>query len=184
RMLESYIDKVLCGRKEVQFFFPLWESYMGHSVVGVDIAEMGIRQFFEDQKLIYSEEVVPAIPGAKVYRDSDGKIYLYQCDLYKFSSHRGSLVAINPRDREKYAALIMSSMDKACRYLLDTFLYNSELFKGKIFPEKAAQMIFVFHLSCDIEFIQSSDALPDVKHKEWGFDVFIERVHLFTPKTS
>lgn len=41
---------------------------MGHPVVGVDIAEMGIRQFFEDQKLIYSEEVVPAIPGAKVYK--------------------------------------------------------------------------------------------------------------------
>uniref|UniRef100_A0A4W5NQH6 Uncharacterized protein n=1 Tax=Hucho hucho TaxID=62062 RepID=A0A4W5NQH6_9TELE len=146
-------------------------------------------QFFEDQKLIYSEEVVPAIPGAKVYRDSDGKIYLYQCDLYKFSSHRGSLVAINPRDREKYAALIMSSMDKACRYLLDTFLYNSELFKGKIFPEKVVSQYSFYFIcipgrSCDIEFIQSSDALPDVKHKEWGFDVFIERVHLFTPKTS
>ncbi|XP_029591830.1 probable thiopurine S-methyltransferase [Salmo trutta] len=75
-MLESYIDKVLCGRKGVRFFFPLcgkavdmkWLADMGHPVVGVDIAEMGSMQFFEDQTLIYSEEVVPAIPGAKVYK--------------------------------------------------------------------------------------------------------------------
>uniref|UniRef100_A0A674A8S8 Thiopurine S-methyltransferase n=1 Tax=Salmo trutta TaxID=8032 RepID=A0A674A8S8_SALTR len=57
RMLESYIDKVLCGRKGVRFFFPLcgkavdmkWLADMGHPVVGVDIAEMGSMQFFEDQ---------------------------------------------------------------------------------------------------------------------------------------
>uniref|UniRef100_UPI001EAED724 probable thiopurine S-methyltransferase n=1 Tax=Oncorhynchus gorbuscha TaxID=8017 RepID=UPI001EAED724 len=65
-----------CERKGVRFFFPLcgkavdikWLADMGHPVVGVDIAEMGIRQFFEDQKLICGEEVVPAIPGAKVYK--------------------------------------------------------------------------------------------------------------------
>ncbi|KAK6323620.1 hypothetical protein J4Q44_G00059590 [Coregonus suidteri] len=202
KMLESYIDKVLCGRKRIRFFFPLcgkavdmkWLADMGHSVVGVDIAEMGIRQFFEDQKLIYSEEVVPAIPGAKVYKSSDGNISLYQCDLYKFSSaiegqfggiwDRGSLVAINPRDREKYAALIMSLMDKDCQYLLDTFLYNPELFKGPPFNVPDVEVNRLFGRSCDIEFIQSSDALPDVKDKEWGLDVFIERVHLLTPKAS
>uniref|UniRef100_A0A8K9V584 Thiopurine S-methyltransferase n=1 Tax=Oncorhynchus mykiss TaxID=8022 RepID=A0A8K9V584_ONCMY len=54
-MLESYIDKVLCELKGVRFFFPLcgkavdmkWLVDMGHPVVGVDIAEMGIRHVFE-----------------------------------------------------------------------------------------------------------------------------------------
>lgn len=41
---------------------------MGHSVVGVEISEKAIRQFFEENNLIYSEEPVPAIPGAKVYK--------------------------------------------------------------------------------------------------------------------
>uniref|UniRef100_A0A674DF03 Uncharacterized protein n=1 Tax=Salmo trutta TaxID=8032 RepID=A0A674DF03_SALTR len=145
-MLESYIDKVLCGQKGVRFFFPLWESYMGHS------------------KLTYSEEVVPAIPTAKVYKSSDGKISLYQCDLYKFSRilDRGSLY-----DHMNWTSLslIMSLMDKDCRYHLDTFLYNPVLFKGTIFPEITAEIIFL---------IQSSNALPEVKDKEWGLDVFIE----------
>lgn len=43
---------------------------MGHSVVGVEISEKGIKQFFEDQSLKYNEEPVPEIPGAKVFKVS------------------------------------------------------------------------------------------------------------------
>uniref|UniRef100_A0A8C8H9D4 Uncharacterized protein n=1 Tax=Oncorhynchus tshawytscha TaxID=74940 RepID=A0A8C8H9D4_ONCTS len=135
RMLESYIDKVLCERKGVRL--QIWDT----------------QQFFEDQKLIYSEEVVPAIPGAKVY-----KLSLYRCDQYKFSIHRGSLVAINPRDKEKVRPpLIMSSN---C---------------GKVVSQYSFDLICIPGRSCDIEFIQSSGALSGVKDKEWGLDVFIGR---------
>ena len=41
---------------------------MGHSVVGVEIAEKAIKQFFEESNMTYSEEEVPVIPGAKVYK--------------------------------------------------------------------------------------------------------------------
>lgn len=41
---------------------------MGHSVVGVEISEKAIKQFFEENNMTYSEEPVPAIPGAKVYK--------------------------------------------------------------------------------------------------------------------
>ncbi|KAF3834108.1 hypothetical protein F7725_025312 [Dissostichus mawsoni] len=119
KMLESHIDKVLAGRTGVRFFFPLcgkavdmkWLADMGHSVVGVEISEKAIKQFFEDNNMTYSEEPVPALPGAKVFKGSERNISLYQSDLYNFSSaiggqfgaiwDRGSLVAINPRDREK-----------------------------------------------------------------------------------
>ncbi|KAG5842682.1 hypothetical protein ANANG_G00180200 [Anguilla anguilla] len=56
KMLESNIDKILCGRKGIRVFFPLcgkavdmkWLADMGHSVVGVEISEKGIKEFFED----------------------------------------------------------------------------------------------------------------------------------------
>uniref|UniRef100_A0A674DF12 Uncharacterized protein n=1 Tax=Salmo trutta TaxID=8032 RepID=A0A674DF12_SALTR len=103
-MLESYIDKVLCGQKGVRFFFPLWESYMGHSV------------------LTYSEEVVPAIPTAKVYKSNIQGQFGGILD-------RGSLVfCLLFTVCYRYAALIMSLMDKDCRYHLDTFLYNPVLY--------------------------------------------------------
>lgn len=40
----------------------------GHSVVGVEISELGIREFFTEQNLSYSEEPIIEIPGAKVFK--------------------------------------------------------------------------------------------------------------------
>ncbi|XP_056154680.1 probable thiopurine S-methyltransferase isoform X1 [Lampris incognitus] len=201
KMLESNIDKVLAGRTGVRFFFPLcgkavdmkWLADMGHSVVGVEIAEKAIRQFFEENNMTYSEEPVPTIPGAKVYKSSELNISLYQCDLYSFSSStegqfgaiwdRGSLVAINPKDREKYASLIISLMAKDCRYLLDTLLYNPELYKGPPFFVPNDQVQRLFGNSCDVELLQSADALTD-RQRGWGLDFLTENIHLIIPKSS
>lgn len=38
---------------------------MGHSVVGVDVSEQALKEFFADQNLPYCEEPVPGISGAK-----------------------------------------------------------------------------------------------------------------------
>ncbi|XP_031722391.1 probable thiopurine S-methyltransferase isoform X2 [Anarrhichthys ocellatus] len=206
-MLENNIDKVLSGRTGVRFFFPLcgkaldmkWIADMGHSVVGVEISEKGIKQFFEDNNMTYSEEPVPAIPGAKVFKSSERNISLYQCDLFNFSSSiegqfgaiwdRGSLVAINPRDREKYAALIISLMAKDCRYLLDTLLYNPESYGGPPFLVPDEQVASLFGNSCDLEQLQSLDALDALtaltdRQRRWGLDYLTETVHLITPKST
>lgn len=38
---------------------------LGHSIVGVDISEQALKEFFADQGLPYCEEPVPGIAGAK-----------------------------------------------------------------------------------------------------------------------
>ncbi|XP_078810845.1 putative thiopurine S-methyltransferase isoform X3 [Oryzias latipes] len=202
RMLEKNLDKVLNGRTGVRFFFPLcgkaidmkWLADQGHSVVGVEISEKGIQQFFEENNMTFSEEPVPEIPGAKVFRQNPEKnISLYQCDLFQFSSSiagrfgaiwdRGSLVAINPKDREKYAALIVSLMDNDCRYLLDTFLYNPDQYRGPPFFVPDEQVRSLFGSSCNVELLQSVDALTD-RQRDWGLDSFMENIHLITLKNS
>ncbi|XP_026785278.2 probable thiopurine S-methyltransferase [Pangasianodon hypophthalmus] len=201
QMLKDNLDKVLCGRQQVRVFFPLcgkavdmkWLADMGHVIVGVEISEKAIKQFFEEHSLEYKEEPVPAIPEAKVFKSSDAKISLYQCDLYKFSSaieghfggiwDRGSLVAINPCDRQKYATLIMSLMDKDCRYLLDTLEYNPEFYEGPPFfvPEEAVKSLYGD--ACDIELVQTRDAFGE-RYKAWGIDSLLEKVYLLSPKTN
>ncbi|XP_062869128.1 probable thiopurine S-methyltransferase [Trichomycterus rosablanca] len=198
-MLKSNIDKLLCGRQQVRFFFPLcgkavdmkWLADMGHTVVGVEISEKAIKQFFEEHGLKVKEETVPSIPGTKVFKSPDGKISIYQCDLYKFSSakegqfggiwDRGSLVAINPCDRQKYANLIMSLIDKDCRYLLDTMEYDPERHKGPPFfvPEEVVKNLY--GEAFDIELLQTADAFEE-RHKAWGIDSLTEKVYLLTPK--
>jgi len=39
---------------------------MGHSVVGVEVSEQALRDFFAEHSLPYCEETVPEIPGAKM----------------------------------------------------------------------------------------------------------------------
>ncbi|CAJ1083212.1 probable thiopurine S-methyltransferase isoform X5 [Xyrichtys novacula] len=202
KMLETHIEKVLAGRTGVRFFFPLcgkavdmkWLADMGHSVVGVEISEKAIKQFFEENNMTYSEEDVPAIPGAKVYKGSERNISLYQCNLFDFSSSvggqfgaiwdRGSLVAISPRDREKYVAVIIPLMAKDCRYLLHTFLYNPELYPGSPFFVPDEQVQSLFWNSCNIEFLQAVDTITE-EHQGWGLlESISEHVHLITPKSS
>lgn len=61
----------------------------GHSVVGVEISELGIREFFKEQDLSYSEEPVMEIPGARVFKVCFGrgeKLFSYPHKRRSFSA--------------------------------------------------------------------------------------------------
>ncbi|KAM9385031.1 putative thiopurine S-methyltransferase [Pholidichthys leucotaenia] len=184
-MMETHLDKVLNGRKGVRFFFPLcgkaidmkWLADKGHSVVGVEISEKGIREFFEENNLKYSEEAVSAIPEAKVFRSAEKNISLYQCDLFSFSSSiegqfgaiwdRGSFGSINLKDHTKYIPLIKSLMAKDCTYLLVTFLYDRTKRKGPPFSFSKEQVQNLFGDCCNVELLQGvtpteEEDLPEV----------------------
>lgn len=52
-------------------FFLIWLprlADMGQSVVGVEISGKAIKEFFEESKMAYSEEPVPGLMGAKVFK--------------------------------------------------------------------------------------------------------------------
>ncbi|XP_072304288.1 probable thiopurine S-methyltransferase [Eucyclogobius newberryi] len=201
RLLEVNIDKVVAGRSGVRFFFPLcgkavdmkWLADSGHSVVGVEISEKAIREFFEESKMSYSEEPVPSVPGAKVFRNTEKSVSLYQCDIFRFSSSlegqfgaiwdRGAFVAINPKDRENYAALLVSLMAPDCRYLLDTLIYNPERYSSHPFFVPDEQVRSLFGSTCDIEPLQEEDALTE-DFKNCGMDFLIEKVQLLVRKSS
>ncbi|XP_077626129.1 thiopurine S-methyltransferase isoform X2 [Crocuta crocuta] len=119
QLLKKHLDTFLKDENDLRVFFPLcgkavemkWFADRGHSVVGVEISELGIREFFTEQNLSYSEEPIIEIPGAKVFKSSSGNISLYCCNLFdlprvnigKFDRiwDRGALVAINPGDRKR-----------------------------------------------------------------------------------
>uniref|UniRef100_A0A1A8KBL5 thiopurine S-methyltransferase n=1 Tax=Nothobranchius kuhntae TaxID=321403 RepID=A0A1A8KBL5_NOTKU len=200
-MLKTHLEEVVSGRTGVRFFFPLcgkavdmkWLADLGHLVVGVEFSEKGIREFFEENNLSYTEEPVPSIPGARLFKNSEKNIFLYRCDLFSFSSSvagqfgaiwdRGSLVAINPKDRERYAGLIVSLMAADCRYLLDTLLYDPEKYGGPPFLVPDAQVQSLFGSCCDVKHLQSVDALTD-RTRAWGLDSLTENVHLITLKDA
>ncbi|XP_067913212.1 probable thiopurine S-methyltransferase isoform X1 [Heterodontus francisci] len=201
KLLQKHLDIILNGRKQIRIFFPLcgksldmkWLADQGHTVVGVEVSKMAVREFFAEQNLSYTQESVPGMPGAEVFKSSDGQLSLFNCDMFDFSSliagkfdgmwDRGSLVAINPSDRQRYAKLMTTLMAKGCRYLLDTLTYDQNKYAGPPFSTPRLAIQDLYGQSCNIQLIESSDALTD-RQRLWGLDSFTEEAHLITLKTD
>ncbi|XP_065254915.1 thiopurine S-methyltransferase isoform X1 [Emys orbicularis] len=212
-ILRKYLDVLLNGRSGLRIFFPLcgkavemkWLADMGHYVVGVELSECALKEFFTENDLSYSEETIPGISGAKVFKSTSGNISLYCCSIYDLSStiagrfdgiwDRGSLVAINPCDREHYANLMLSLMKRSCCYLLVTVLYDSNKHKGPPFyvPDSEIKSLFGLLISgknitslkgkvCEIKCLEKVDDFSD-QHKAWGLDYFLEVTYLLTLKS-
>ncbi|KAM6298974.1 thiopurine S-methyltransferase [Aegotheles albertisi] len=194
-LLQKYLDVLLNGRSGLRIFFPLcgkavemkWLADMGHSVVGVEVSEEALKEFFAEHSLPYSEEPVPEIPGAKVLQSTSGDISLYCCSIYDLSSSivgqfdavwdRGALVAVNPCDRQRYVSLMITLMDKNSSYLLVTVSYDPNKHKGPPFyvPESEIKSLFGNH--CKIKFLQKVDDFSD-RHRQWGLDYFLEVLYI------
>ncbi|XP_068016947.1 thiopurine S-methyltransferase [Melanerpes formicivorus] len=194
-LLQKYLDVLLNGRSGLKIFFPLcgkavemkWLADMGHSVVGVEVSEQALKDFFTEHNLPYFEEPVPEISGAKVLQSTSGNISLYCCSIYDLSSSivgkfdgvwdRGALVAVNPCDRQRYVSSMITLMEKKSSYLLVTVSYDPSKHKGPPFyvPESEIKSLFGNH--CEIKCLQKVDDFSD-KHREWGLDYFLEVIYI------
>ncbi|XP_026698830.1 thiopurine S-methyltransferase isoform X3 [Athene cunicularia] len=160
---------------------------MGHSVVGVEVSEQALREFFAEHSLPYHEEPVPEISGAKKFQSTSGNVSLYCCSIYDLSSSivgkfdgvwdRGALVAVNPCDRERYVSLMITLMEKNSSYLLVTVSYDPNKHKGPPFyvPESEIKSLFGNH--CEIKCLQKVDDFSD-RHRQWGLDYFLEVLYV------
>lgn len=199
RLLKKHLDTFLKGESGLRVFFPLcgkavemkWFADRGHTVVGVEISELGIREFFTEQNLSYSEEPIMEIPGAKVFKSSSGNISLYCCNLFdlpranigKFDRiwDRGAFVAINPGDRKRYADILLSLMRKGFYYLLSVLFYDPTKHAGPPFYVADGELERWFGSACKIECLEEADAFEE-RHRSWGIDSLVEKLYLLTEK--
>ncbi|XP_057349798.1 thiopurine S-methyltransferase isoform X3 [Manis pentadactyla] len=174
QLLKKHLDSFLKGESGLRVFFPLcgkavemkWFADRGHSVVGVEISELGIREFFKEQDLSYSEEPVMEIPGAKVFKSSTGSITLYCCSLF---------------DLPSYADIMLSLMGKGCHYLLCVLSYDPTKYAGPPFYIPDSEIKSLFGSLCNIHCLEKVDAFEE-RHKSWGIDSIVEKLYLFTEK--
>ncbi|XP_035172892.1 thiopurine S-methyltransferase isoform X3 [Oxyura jamaicensis] len=169
-LLGKYLDVLLSGRSGLRILFPLCGKAvdmkrladLGHSIVGVDISEQALKEFFADQSLSYCEEPVPGIAGAKKLQSTSGNICLYCCSIYDLSS---------------YASLMISLMEKNSSYLLVTVLYDPNKHKGPPFyvPESEVKSLFGNH--CEIKLLEKVSDFSD-RHRQWGLDYFLEVLYI------
>jgi len=115
--LVQYFDKLTNGKANVAVYFPMcgktldmmWVYEQGHSVVGVDIAEKSVKEFFAENRVEYE---VTESKTNKLYQSKDGKIKIYIADIFKFTSDicgkfesvwdRAAMNALDAEDRKRY----------------------------------------------------------------------------------
>ena len=121
----------------------LWLEAQGNEVVGVELAEIAVLAFFEENGLEY-EQVDGALPG---YRCTSRNVTLYCGDFFAFEDEpfdahydRGALVALHSELRKRYVEHLASLLaDNATQFVV-TVEYDETVCDGPPFSISADEV--------------------------------------------
>ncbi|XP_074640741.1 uncharacterized protein LOC141898626 isoform X2 [Tubulanus polymorphus] len=188
-LLLKYFDRILGNKSVMKVFFPMcgksvdmkWLADKGHCVCGVEYAEKGVKEFFDEQNLEFTVTEVPEVKG-KLYKSSCGKIKIYCCDFYNFTSNlegkfdliwdRGSFICLAESDRTRYSEIIKSLLDPSGVYYIVSYFYEKDgvPLYGSM---NGTEMNQLYGDVCDIETLELAPA-------DWaplmGFDIRLQSV--------
>ena len=138
-LLIRYWERLLTGTRST-IFVPLcgksndliWLKEQGHKIIGVEISEIAINDFFREQDL------VPQItPDNSLTKYSSEPFVIYCGDYFNLSLHqvkgftlvydRASLIALSPNTRARYADKLSELSPPGTQQLLVTLDYNAEI---------------------------------------------------------
>lgn len=116
----------LCGKTiDMKFAYE-----KGLEVIGNDISDIALRDFFLEFKIPYKVE-------GNLYKSEDNKIRLYHANLFQSPKElikdlsnttsifdRGSLIALGPRDRKKYYNVLNEFIPSNAVSLVEGINYN------------------------------------------------------------
>ncbi|KAI9565668.1 hypothetical protein GHT06_009460 [Daphnia sinensis] len=205
RFLVSYFDRVQQIKEgKLRIFVPLcgkshdlkWIYDQGHEVVGLDGVEKPILEFFQEQGLTYTKGSNGAM---QFYISDDGRLKIYHSDLFALDTSvcgkfdgiwdRGSLVALLPEDRVRYATLLKSLLNENFAYLLDTMQYDQSQYPGPPLSVSVEEVTKLFGDVCDVETLLTVDTNADptaaTSYKmRFNLDDVYEIIVLLKPKAN
>lgn len=124
----------LCGKSLDLGFL----AQQGHEVVGVELVEKAVREYFQEAGVPPSSDEEPGHP---VYR-AEG-VELHVADMLRVPAEalgligaiydRAALIALPPETRPAYAERLMSLLPPGCRMLLITLAYDQASMDGPPF---------------------------------------------------
>ncbi len=146
----------LCGKSKDM----LWLVEQGHHVVGVELSEAAVLEFFEEWK------VQPQVDQQGCFtRYSGGNIELLVGDFFALTAEdlqkvvgvydRAALVALPPDMRGNYANLLAEKLPGSAKTLLITFEYQPGAIKGPPFSIEIDAVKSLFESECAINILDS-----------------------------
>ena len=152
-------DKVfvpLCGKS----LDMLYIMDQGFSVIGVEISEIGVRQFFNENNLTYK---ITKVDDFDLYSTENLEIYcgdffaLTSKHLNKVKSvfDRKSLIALEPEVRQKYVKHLNDIISVGARILLVTLQYPQHQMSGPPFSVNKSEVESLFSMTFESRELRS-----------------------------
>ncbi|MDP6727865.1 MAG: thiopurine S-methyltransferase [Gammaproteobacteria bacterium] len=152
-------DKVfvpLCGKS----LDMLYIMNQGFSVIGVEISEIGVRQFFNENNLTYK---ITKVDDFDLYSTENLEIYcgdffaLTSKHLNKVKSvfDRKSLIALEPEVRQKYVKHLNDIISVGARILLVTLQYPQHQMSGPPFSVNKSEVESLFSMTFESRELRS-----------------------------
>jgi thiopurine S-methyltransferase len=170
----------LCG-KSVDM---LWLEAQGNEVVGVELSDIAVVAFFEDNGLAWRKAA-----GGRRFEAVDRRITIHCGDYFDFDAggfdahyDRGALVAISPALRERYVQHTNALLADDARQLVVTLEYDQSQANGPPYSVSADEVASYWPA------LEVADARDDIgnapeKFRAAGLDRMIEKVWLSPGRT-
>lgn len=185
---ESVVLVPLCG-KSVDL---IWLSEHVKKVVGVEVSEKAIQEFFAGQNVV---------PKTDTFADftiyTAGNIELWCGDFFKFPKHKypkfdliydkAALVALPKEMRIRYSKKVIELSSEATQILLHHFEYNQNEMNGPPFSVMENEVNLLFGKHFTISVLEENDIQVDQfkKFKKRGLSSSImERLLLLSAKQA
>ncbi|WP_323161268.1 thiopurine S-methyltransferase [Pseudomonas fluorescens] len=176
---QSWVLVPLCGKS----LDLLWLAGQGHRVLGVELSEKAVEDFFREQQL---QPQISEEGGFKVYRA--GAIELWCGDFFALSASdvadctalydRAALIALPAPMRERYAAHLLSILPTGLRGLLITLDYDQAQMPGPPFAVTDGEVQQLFGGDWTVEALEGQDVLSESgKFLQAGVTRLEERVY-------
>lgn len=141
-----------------------WFAAQGHDVLGVELSQRAVEQFFDEQGL------VPVIAESRYGRHyAAGGIELICGDAFALDAEalagcaavfdRAALIALPPDLRERYARTLYASLPRGCRGLLITLEYPAHEKAGPPFSVTADEVRTLYGADWDLILLERRDIL-------------------------
>lgn len=176
----------LCGKSRDL----LWINNQGHPVIGIELSEIAVKAFFEENNLQYKQR-----PEHPYIVCSSGTIKLLCGDFFDLKStyetanlstikavyDRASLIALPTDLRKRYVQHFLSLFAKGIKVLLVTLEYPQIEMQGPPFSVDESEIFDLYSASFDIEKLYEENILhfaENARFKEKGLSQLIEKVFL------
>lgn len=141
-----------------------WLAEQGHAVIGVELAERAVQDFFAER------DVQPQISQRGAYKVyAAGNLQILCGDFFALTGEdvagcqafydRAALIALPAEMRERYAAHLQAILPAACQGLLVTLVYDQQRMDGPPFSVEDAEAERLFRGGWALQEVERKDVL-------------------------